>query len=324
MTYLLLVGTMLLLLVACELFTNSVEWLGYKLGLSEGTIGSVLAAVGTALPETLIPIVAISRGGEAARSMSVGAILGAPFMLATLAMFVSGLAVVLMRGMRRESTIVHADMDGMSRDVSWFLLTFGALLVGALLPGGWPRVLLALALLLSYAVYITKTVAHTEQEGQRPPALRFGGVKPNMFLVVLQLVFSLALLLTAAQGFVTAVQDVAKMLNVPLMALSLLIVPVATELPEKFNSVVWLARRRDTLAIGNITGAMVFQAAIPGAIGLLFTSWEFDRYSWLSSALAAGSMVLMWLWLRSKKPLPALLLLFGGLLYAIYVAFVVV
>src|SRR3954452_17010757 len=93
----LLVGAFFVILAGAELFTNGIEWFGRKLELAEGAVGSVLAAVGTALPETMIPIVAIvspvsasSHGSEVA----VGAILGAPFILATLAMFVTGVAVM--------------------------------------------------------------------------------------------------------------------------------------------------------------------------------------------------------------------------------------
>jgi cation:H+ antiporter len=55
----LLVGAFVLILVGAELFTNGIEWFGNRLQLAEGAVGSVLAAVGTALPETMIPIVAI-------------------------------------------------------------------------------------------------------------------------------------------------------------------------------------------------------------------------------------------------------------------------
>ena len=52
------------ILVAAELFTNGIEWFGHKLNLAEGAVGSVLAAVGTALPETMIPLVAILFAGS--------------------------------------------------------------------------------------------------------------------------------------------------------------------------------------------------------------------------------------------------------------------
>jgi cation:H+ antiporter len=91
-----LVLAFVVILLGAELFTNGIEWFGRKLGLAEGAVGSVLAAVGTALPETMIPIVAILFGaGEASRDVAVGAVLGAPFMLATLDMFVTGVAVLI-------------------------------------------------------------------------------------------------------------------------------------------------------------------------------------------------------------------------------------
>ena len=55
------------------------------------------------------------------------------------------------------------------------------------------------------------------------------------------------------------------------LIVSLLITPIATELPEKFNSILWIRHRKDTLALGNITGAMVFQSTFPVSIGLIFT-----------------------------------------------------
>ena len=50
---------LILILVAAELFTNSIEYIGDKLDLSKNFTGSVLAAVGTALPESILPIIAI-------------------------------------------------------------------------------------------------------------------------------------------------------------------------------------------------------------------------------------------------------------------------
>ena len=61
----LLISSLVVILAGAELFTNGIEWIGEGFGLSEGAVGSVLAAVGTALPETLLPIVAILSGKDA-------------------------------------------------------------------------------------------------------------------------------------------------------------------------------------------------------------------------------------------------------------------
>ena len=110
MDLLILIVSFAIILAGAELFTNGIEWFGHKLELGEGAIGSVLAAVGTALPETMIPLIAIVFGGGIAGSaVGVGAILGAPFMLSTLAMFVTGAAVLLMR--RRRATGTTLDVE---------------------------------------------------------------------------------------------------------------------------------------------------------------------------------------------------------------------
>src|SRR6266550_7429995 len=110
MDLLVLLVSFFIILAGAELFTNGIEWFGRKLGLAEGAVGSVLAAVGTALPETMIPIVAILFGaGEASRDVAVGAVLGAPFMLATLAMFVTGVAVLLAARDRVDGDVMPVD-----------------------------------------------------------------------------------------------------------------------------------------------------------------------------------------------------------------------
>ena len=82
MEILMLFVSLIVILIAAELFVNAIEWLGKLLNLSEGAVGSVLAAVGTALPETLIPIIALVSGNhESAEEIGIGAILGAPLML---------------------------------------------------------------------------------------------------------------------------------------------------------------------------------------------------------------------------------------------------
>ena len=110
MAVLILVIALIVILIGAELFTNGIEWVGRKLDLAEGAVGSVLAAVGTALPETMIPIIAIlfAGGGAASHAVGIGAILGAPFMLSTLAMFVTGMGVLAFREAARDRRD-HAD-----------------------------------------------------------------------------------------------------------------------------------------------------------------------------------------------------------------------
>jgi len=102
MEYVLLAAAFAVILAGALLFTNAIEWTGNKLGVGEGATGSVLAAVGTAMPETLIPIVAIIGGAEGSEDVAIGAIIGAPFLLATIAMALVGISALAFKGRREQ------------------------------------------------------------------------------------------------------------------------------------------------------------------------------------------------------------------------------
>src|ERR687898_209092 len=97
----LLAASFAVILAGALLFTNAVEWLGNRLAVGEGAVGSLLAAVGTAMPESFIPIVAVIGGAEGSGEVAIGAIVGAPFLLATIAMTLVGLAALGYRRRRR-------------------------------------------------------------------------------------------------------------------------------------------------------------------------------------------------------------------------------
>ncbi|HEY6395540.1 MAG TPA: hypothetical protein VIX12_08995, partial [Candidatus Binataceae bacterium] len=100
--------------------------------------------------------------------------------------------------------------------------------------------------------------------------------------------------------------------------LSLVLSPLATELPEKFNSVVWIRQGKDHLALANITGAMVFQSCIPVALGLLFTSWELSRPEILAGVVCLLSSGLLFINLRDSE-LGTPTLFVGGAAYAVFI-----
>ena len=153
MDLLILLASFVIILAGAELFTNGIEWFGRKLGLAEGAVGSVLAAVGTALPETMIPIIAILFStGEHAEEIGVGAILGAPFMLATLAMFVTGLAVMYQARKRPDGDVMPVDPRVLGPDIRVFVIAYGIAIAAAFLPPDlyWPKVVVAIGLFVIY------------------------------------------------------------------------------------------------------------------------------------------------------------------------------
>lgn len=337
----------IVILAGCEFFTNGVEWTGKRFALSEGAIGSVLAAIGTALPETLIPLIAILiLGGTAGAEVGTGAILGAPFMLATLALFVCGLSVFAFAG-RRKTRALSINGVLIRRDLTFFLIAYTLAAVAAFLPPGLgvAKTLVGFTLLPVYVIYMAYTLrsgGSWSEEGLNDlyfdrTLRRFmqsddksgspAGHEPVTVLILVQLFASLAAIIIGAGMFVEQVNAIATYAGINPLILSLVISPLATELPEKFNSMLWIRAGKDTFAIGNITGAMVFQSCIPVTIGILLTPWhlslgnsvQFLEATAIGIALLSGLV----LYLRSgHKEIKISGLMLGGLLYLLFFALV--
>ncbi len=337
-----LLVALVVILVGAELFTNGIEWFGHKLDLAEGAVGSVLAAVGTALPETMIPTVAILFGGSAAAAeIGVGAVLGAPFMLATLAMFVSGVAVILAGRRRPTGDRMIVARDVLGHDVRVFAVAYAIAVGSALVPSDLLGVRLAIAALL-LGIYVWYVREHLEAEerieGEALSPLRLHRLDraghrrnprvPRLRIVTVQVAVALVCIVGGAVVFVDAVEGLARAVAVPEALLALVIAPIATELPEKFNSVLWIRAGKDTLALGNITGAMVFQATIPTVIAIVFASstWALSADSLLAFVSAGMAFVSAGLIFgpSRRRHLHGRRLLVGGLVYATYLALVAI
>jgi cation:H+ antiporter len=282
-----LVLALLLILVAAEIFTNALEHFGERIGISEGVTGSLFAAVGTAMPESMVPIVAVFAGTadtELNAEIGTGAILGAPLMLSTLSLALMAFSVLGRRGSQGH---LRPERSGLQRDLRFFLIAFAIGLLALFVPAslGGLRIFMAGALVMTYFIYVMLTLkvsAQLVEDGHGTEAhgemlLCRLGLPDRLGVTLLQLALGLGLLIFGARIFVHGVEQFSQVVGVSPLLLSLLIVPVATELPEKVNSILWIRRGKDTLAFGNITGAMVFQGSLLPALGLVLTPWQPTR-----------------------------------------------
>jgi cation:H+ antiporter len=325
----LLVVSFIVILAGAELFTNGIEWLGRKLGLGEGMVGSVLAAVGTAMPETMIPIIAIIFVGTAeSEEIGIGAILGAPFLLSTAAMFVTGVAVLAYHRSGRRKNVLNINQVIVGRDLRFFLGMY-ILAIALGLPlfekPFWLRVVAGILLVGAYVLYVRQTASDPKSESHEelsPLHFQRRLDTPGTRSVLLQVVVALMAIIFGANLFVQEIEGIAHMFAIPPLILSLIVAPLATELPEKFNSVIWIRQRKDTLAMGNISGAMVFQSCIPVAVGLWFTPWVLNEFAIVSAVIAIAAGLLMQLYLRSGSVLSGKELLSLGILYAAFLIYV--
>jgi len=343
MDWLGLVLSLGVILGGAELFTNGVEWVGQGFGLSEGVVGSVLAAIGTALPETVLPLIAVLLGKSAGKEIGVGSILGAPLMLTTLAMFVLGASVLVFSRLGGRQREIRADPSVPRLDLTFFLPMFTLAVVAGVLKVRVVDWVLAPILVVGYGMYVRRHLAQPVDEklhreaadAVKPLYLRrvarvtagrtaSNPHPPPPWASVAQALVGLGIIVVAARAFVSVATHLSDRFSVPYLAFALLVAPVATELPEIFNaSVIWARRGRDTLAVGNVTGALVFQAVFPVSVGLLLTPWRLSGEALVAALVALGAAALLYTTLLVRGRLGAGLLLLQGAIYVAYVAYLV-
>jgi cation:H+ antiporter len=272
-------------------------------------------------------------------------------MLATLAMFVTGVAVWSQRKKRDTGDLVLADPAVLRKDVGYFFVAYAIALGAAFLPSSAEiaRIGVAVVLLAIYVIYVrahftadptvdAPDLAHLPNLAPLRlhkldvPGRRADAAVPRLRIVTFQVLLAVGLILVGAVVFVDAVEDLSGALGIAPAVLALIIAPIATELPEKFNSVIWVRQAKDTLALGNVTGAMVFQSCIPTVVGLTLAAetWTVNTSSpesllaFASAGIAFASMAAIFLPTVRRGKLTARSLSIGGVFYVLYLALVLV
>ena len=302
--------------LACEWFVNAVEWLGAHLRVGAAAVGTILAAVGTALPESIVTLVAVTSGRPHGADIGVGAAMGGPLVVGTIAYGVTGATLLLRRHGRVRATAAVAprisrdsapepavlrpdDAAKLARDQTWFLIIFAVkvalgLVAFAIKP--W----LGLLFFVTYGVYFWREMhadgEHASSAGLEPLKLQRRRATPARWAVIAQTLVTLAIIFGASQLFVRQLEWAGPALGLPATVVALLLSPIATELPEILNAIIWVRQGKAQLALANISGAMMIQATVPSGIGVLFTPWKFDAALILAGvATAAAISYLLWL-----------------------------
>jgi cation:H+ antiporter len=325
--------------IACEWFVNAVEWLGVRLRVGNMAVGTILAAAGTALPESIVTLMAVMFGSpQHGNDIAVGAAMGGPLVVGTIAYGVTG-GMLLMRHRTKAAMALAGggpgeapsrdlrDTDGvdtrrLARDQVWFLSIFVfkvalGLVAFAIKP--W----LGILFFAVYAVYFYKEMTSdgddASAEGLEPLKLQPRHESPRMLAISAQTIGALAVIFVASQVFVKQLEWAGPALGLPSVVVALLLSPIATELPEIMNAVIWVRQGKANLALANISGSMMIQATVPSAIGIGFTAWKFDTPLMLAGFATLASISYL-LWVMRHRTFTASKLLYAG---GFYLAFAV-
>lgn len=295
---------------------NAVEWLGVRLHMGTLAIGTVLAAIGTALPESVVTLVAVTMGSSpSSKDIGVGAAMGGPLALATIAYGVTGWMLIRRKKAlastmadnssdRARDPLDDVDLSRLPSDQKWFLSIFVVkvllgLVAFAIKP--WCGLLFFVA----YGLYFFKEMradaeAHSSADLE---ALKLQPKRlvPSGWAILVQTLVTLAIIFGASQLFVVQLEWAGPALGLPAAVTALLLSPIATELPEVMNAIIWVRQGKTSLALANISGAMMIQATVPSGLGILFTPWHFTGPLLLSGVITMiGILYLLWL-MRTQR-----------------------
>jgi cation:H+ antiporter len=324
LTVVLFFGSAAAIYFACEFFVNGVEWLGRKLGVGETATGTILAAFGTALPESAVTFVAVVFGRDSAqKDIGVGAALGGPLALGTISYAVVGFALLWnRRRLGRTTLVIECESTRLRHDQVWFLSIFIVKVALGLLVFKFKPWLGGL-FLLAYVVYLLRELRGAQilsADALEPLKLHPKG-DPGLLWPLLQTTLALIVIAIASKVFVGQLETIGIWAGLSPQLVALLLSPVATELPETMNALIWVRQGKERLALANISGAMMIQATIPTALGLFFTSWVFSR-ELIASGLVTMAAVLVLLRLFSKNAVNARSLMPLAGLYAVFIAII--
>ena len=141
-----------------------------------------------------------------------------------------------------------------------------------------------------------------------------------MFWAATQTILALVVIAGASHVFVNQIELLGVAMGASPHVAALLLAPVATELPEIMNALIWVRQGKERLALANISGAMMIQATIPSALGIFMTPWLLDGPLLAAGLFTMLSISLLWLrFRRSVMSVPALSAV-GGF-YALFAAY---
>ncbi|KTD55276.1 Ca2+/Na+ antiporter [Legionella sainthelensi] len=306
--------------ISCEYFVNAIEWVGHKFNISKNATGTILAAFGTALPESVVTFVAVVFGNTPAqKEIGIGAAIGGPLVLSTIAYSIVGLTFFIQNHSRKPLISKTTELR-LGHDQIWFMKIFVVkILLGLAVFSYKPW--LGIGFLIAYAFYVKQEIQGTDDPEHldflEPLKIRPHDDSPSHNWALLQTLLSLIVIFISSHVFVQQLGTIGPALGLPPQMVALLLSPIATELPEILNAIIWVRQGKQILALANISGAMMIQATIPSALGIFFTPWILDAASLWGAVITLLSIWGLYLLLQ-KSELTSSRLSYFGLFYFLF------
>lgn len=238
------------------LATTYASRLAESFRLSKYTVGFIIVAIISILPETFISVNAALNGLS---SFGLGVLFGSNIADLTLIFFIIVFATG--RGLKIESKILK------NNSIYPFLLLLPVCLG---LDGYYSRWEGGLLILVGGIFYLNALRKGTRNS--TAPAVVHHRLK-----TVALLVFSMAALLIGSHFIVVSASEIALMLRVSPILIGMLIVGLGTTMPELFFSLRSVEKHQDSLAVGDILGTVLADATVVVGILALVNPFYFPQ-----------------------------------------------
>ncbi len=249
--------------------------------LSQYTVGFIIVAVISILPETFI---ALNAALEGVPEFGFGMLLGSN--VADLTIIIALITLIARRPLRVESKIL------VSHALYPFLLLIPIVLG---LDGHLSRVD-GMALIIAGLVFYGITLKHTTGVGGRT------AVRPQKMLDALFLILGIALLLLGAHFTVSSATSIAGILGISPVLIGMLVVALGTSIPELSFSIHAMKHEHDSLALGDVLGTVLADATVVVGLLALINPFAFPTtIIYVAGVFMVSSAFILFSFMRSGK-----------------------
>ena len=287
-----------LVLFGADKLTEGAAALARRMNVPEIIIGLTIVAAGTSAPELFVSLVSALNGTP---DLAVGNVVGSNTMNC---MLIVGCAAMVAPMTISPSTVKKDIPFSVAASVLLILLAFNNFL--GRLDG--------IILLLGFAVFMTYTLMQAKTGSSET-------VKETspIWKTILFIVFGLAGLVIGSNLFVDSASDVALSLGISEGVVGLTIVAGGTSLPELATSVVAARKGQSAIAIGNVIGSNVFNILLILGLTATISPLEIEGITTIDLAVMLLSVVLVWLFSRTRYTVERWE---GALLLGLYLVYV--
>lgn len=318
-----LIAGILVTFTASFLLTNLVEHIQSKTSLGRSFVGSIVAPLFTSFPELVVFLTSIlAVQGEKGHEIGIGTLFGQPFMTATISYGLVGIAVALgFITHNRKYTTMNVDKN-LAIPYVFISTLFPLLLLPGIINSISLQYTLGCIFLASYFLFVfTMYKKRTHLEESTYSSLIFRKALPSEVALLVQIIAIIVGLYVGSTYMVNSLVSLSASLGINALGLSILIVPVATSIPETLSSMIWAFRGEDSLSISSLVGEKVLYSTFYPAIGLFSIQWINNQYSDMSIIFTTIVSIIFLVYVRMQK-LPIYILYSGIIFFSIFAIYI--